>query len=80
LAAEHVSHVVVVPVAFVSDHSETLWEINIETRSKAKELGINEDAANDIVYLRGRSRWTQEKEDYLVKLAKEGKPLPNIME
>jgi len=46
----------------------------------AKELGINEDAANDIVYLRGRSRWTQEKEDYLVKLAKEGKPLPNIME
>jgi protoporphyrin/coproporphyrin ferrochelatase len=40
LAAEKVSHVIVVPIAFVSDHSETLWEINIETRQEAKHLGI----------------------------------------
>jgi ferrochelatase len=40
LAHERVSHVIVIPIAFVSDHSETLWEINIETRAKAKELGI----------------------------------------
>jgi ferrochelatase len=40
LAAEHVSHVIVVPVAFVTDHSETLWEINMETKAKAKKLGI----------------------------------------
>lgn len=40
LAEERVSHVIVVPIAFVSDHSETLWEINIETREEAKQLGI----------------------------------------
>ncbi|HUI64254.1 MAG TPA: ferrochelatase [Bacteroidota bacterium] len=40
LAMEKVSHVIVVPIAFVSDHSETLWEINIETRREAKQLGI----------------------------------------
>jgi ferrochelatase len=40
LAAEGVSHVITVPIAFVSDHSETLWEINIETRAMAKEMGI----------------------------------------
>jgi ferrochelatase len=40
LATKHVSHVIVIPVAFVSDHSETLWEINIEARAKAKALGI----------------------------------------
>ena len=40
LADDKVSHVIVVPIAFVSDHSETLWEINIETREEAKHLGI----------------------------------------
>ena len=40
LAREGVSHVIVVPIAFVSDHSETLWEINIEMRQEAKHLGI----------------------------------------
>ena len=40
LAKEKVSHVIVIPIAFVSDHSETLWEINIETKEEAKRLGI----------------------------------------
>lgn len=40
LAAEGVSHVVVVPIAFVSDHSETLVEINMEARHQARERGI----------------------------------------
>ncbi|MFN0158812.1 MAG: ferrochelatase [Bacteroidota bacterium] len=40
LASEHVTHVIVVPIAFVSDHSETLYEINIESREEANELGI----------------------------------------
>ncbi len=40
LAAENVTHMIVIPVAFVSDHSETLWEINIEAREEAKHLGI----------------------------------------
>jgi protoporphyrin/coproporphyrin ferrochelatase len=40
LAEQKVSHMIVIPIAFVSDHSETLWEINIEARHAAKELGI----------------------------------------
>jgi ferrochelatase len=40
LAADRVSHVIVVPIAFVSDHSETLWEINIQMKEMAKGLGI----------------------------------------
>lgn len=33
-------HVVVVPVAFVSEHSETLYELDILFGGKAKELGL----------------------------------------
>jgi len=40
LAREHVSHVIVVPIAFVSDHSETLWEINMECKGEAQQRGI----------------------------------------
>ena len=40
LAADGVSHVLVVPVAFVSDHSETLYEINMEVRRHARQRGI----------------------------------------
>ena len=47
---------------------------------EAKELGIDVGAMNEIWYLRSRSRWTQERENYLINLAKEGKELPNMME
>ena len=40
LAEEKVSHVIVNPIAFVSDHIETLSEINMEAREQAHELGI----------------------------------------
>ncbi len=40
LAAERASHVLVVPLAFVTDHSETLWEINHEVRHEALRQGI----------------------------------------
>jgi ferrochelatase len=40
LARERVTHLIVNPIAFVSDHSETLWEINIKAREDAKRLGI----------------------------------------
>jgi protoporphyrin/coproporphyrin ferrochelatase len=40
LAAEGVSHVIVIPLAFVSDHSETLWEINHEVKREALQKGI----------------------------------------
>ncbi len=32
--------VVVVPIAFVSEHSETLVELDVEYREKAEELGV----------------------------------------
>jgi ferrochelatase len=40
LAGERVSHVIVIPIAFVSNHIETLSEINIEAREQATHLGI----------------------------------------
>lgn len=40
LASDGVSHVIVIPIAFVSDHSETLWEINMQMRLEAKRMGI----------------------------------------
>ena len=42
LAAEKVREVCVVPVAFVSDHVETLGEINHEAREVARRLGIGQ--------------------------------------
>ena len=40
LAHEEVNQVLVIPIAFVSEHIETLHEINIETREEAEKLGI----------------------------------------
>ncbi|MDE3057381.1 MAG: ferrochelatase [Bacteroidota bacterium] len=40
LASEKTSHVLVIPIAFVSDHIETLSEINMEAKAYAKKLGI----------------------------------------
>jgi ferrochelatase len=42
LAAEQVRDVCVVPIAFVSDHVETLAEIDHETRAEAGGLGIRQ--------------------------------------
>ena len=36
-----VSHVVVIPISFVSDHIETLSEINLEARAEAHAAGIS---------------------------------------
>lgn len=41
LGAAGVRNILVVPVAFLTDHIETLHEINIETRHRGKELGIS---------------------------------------
>jgi protoporphyrin/coproporphyrin ferrochelatase len=41
LAAEGISNVCVVPISFVSDHVETLGEIDHEAREQAHGLGIN---------------------------------------
>ena len=42
LSAERVQEVCVVPIAFVSDHVETLGEIDHEARHEAKHLGITQ--------------------------------------
>jgi ferrochelatase len=42
LAASGSKHVLVVPISFVSDHVETLHEIDIEHREQARELGIED--------------------------------------
>lgn len=42
LAAEQVAEVCIVPVAFVSDHVETLGEIDHEAREQAAALGIKQ--------------------------------------
>jgi ferrochelatase len=40
LGAQKVTHMIVNPIAFVTDHIETLSEINIEARHEAQECGI----------------------------------------
>jgi len=42
LAAEGRKHVLAVPISFVSDHVETLHEIEIEHRERARGLGIED--------------------------------------
>lgn len=49
-------------------------------QQEAKRLGVSYEAAVDIIYLRSRSRWTQQKEDVLVKLALANKLFPPMME
>ena len=41
LAGEGCKNILVVPVSFVSDHVETLYEIDMLYREKAKVLGMN---------------------------------------
>jgi hypothetical protein len=45
----------------------------------AKELGVSEDCASDVAYLRTRSRHSSELESKLIELHKVGTP-PNINE
>ena len=40
LKAEGVRHVLQVPIGFVSDHLEVLYDIDIEAKEKARELGM----------------------------------------
>ena len=43
LHGEGVTEILVAPVGFVSDHLEILWDIDIEAREKAVELGLELD-------------------------------------
>jgi ferrochelatase len=43
LAANGVRRVLVCPVGFVSDHLEILWDLDVEARERAAELGVELD-------------------------------------
>jgi len=43
LHGQGVKKVLVAPVGFVSDHLEILWDIDVEAREKAAELGLELD-------------------------------------
>lgn len=49
-----------------------------ETGKVARELEVSENCASSVIYLRTRSRWTQEKEDQLIQWDREGTELPNV--
>ena len=48
LHAEGVGKVLVAPVGFVSDHLEILWDLEIEAREKAGELGLELERMNSL--------------------------------
>jgi SOS response regulatory protein OraA/RecX len=49
-----------------------------ETKETAEELEVDDAFASAIVYLRSRSRWTQELEDKLIQMCKNGESVPNM--
>jgi hypothetical protein len=54
-----------------------LWQDSMdeEQRQIAQDLGVSEETASSIQYLRTRSRWTQEKENELIARDKAGNPM-----
>lgn len=65
--------------AFQSAMDQMAAEYNQHISNLAKELGVSEDCANDVAYLRTRSRHTQELENELIRLHAAGTP-PNMSE
>lgn len=57
LAAEGCKNVVMVPISFVSDHVETLYEINIQYKKEAEDLGMKLRASESLntnpLFIRG---------------------------
>jgi len=48
LHAEGVGKVLVCPVGFVSDHLEILWDLDVEARERASELGLELDRVESL--------------------------------
>jgi protoporphyrin/coproporphyrin ferrochelatase len=57
LAALGAGRVLVCPIGFVSDHLEILWDIDVEARERADELGLQlervDSLNDDPVFIRG---------------------------
>ncbi len=65
--------------AFQTTMEKVAEAINTDIAQMAYDLGISEEAASDVWYLRGRSRHTPELEAELIRLHKAGTP-PNMCE
>ncbi len=65
LAANGVKRVLVCPVGFVSDHLEILWDLDIEARERAAELGLEldriESLNDDPAFLRALAELVRER-------------------
>jgi ferrochelatase len=65
LAANGVRRVLVCPVGFVSDHLEILWDLDIEARDRAAELGLEleriESLNDDPAFLRALAALVRER-------------------
>lgn len=59
--------------------NELAESVNKYIKKLAKDLKITEHCAQDVWYLRTRSRWTQELEKELIRLHRAGTP-PNIFD
>jgi protoporphyrin/coproporphyrin ferrochelatase len=74
LKAEGVRKVLVAPVGFVSDHLEILWDLDIEARERAGELGLEfdriESLNDDPAFIRALAELVEER------LAVSGKSRP----
>jgi len=59
---------------------DAIQEVMLEDQQQiAQTLNISLHTAGLVQYLRGRSRWTQEKENELVRLDQAGEELPNVL-
>jgi hypothetical protein len=47
----------------------------LDAKELVESIGVSRETADAILYLRGRSRWTQEKEDELISRDKAGNPI-----
>jgi protoporphyrin/coproporphyrin ferrochelatase len=65
LAANGVRRVLVCPVGFVSDHLEILWDLDVEARERAAELGLEldriESLNDDPAFLRALAKLVRER-------------------
>lgn len=63
-AADNRRRVLVCPIGFVSDHLEILWDIDVEARERAAELGIDleriESLNDDPAFIRGLADLSRE--------------------
>ncbi|MBI3788133.1 MAG: ferrochelatase [Ignavibacteriales bacterium] len=70
LATNGVKNMLIIPIAFVTDHIETLHEINIETREEATKLGV--ERFEMMPALNDHPKFIQALRDEVLKQANDG--------